>query len=212
MNELRDVDVDKYVVHVDTGVMLPITLPYVEEVCRRYNWNLTVLKSNFFEYAEKWGMPTMHRRWCCYQCKLKPIAEFTSKLTPPKAEAVGLRWDESWMRRKLPQIYLDDKRKVWKYAPIIHWKDEDVMKYIKEHDLPIPPHYKLGIKETCQCGAFSNEGQMMILKANFPELFKKFVELEGKFRKGGAAFYFKNKPTYAKDLLKQKTLDETLKH
>jgi len=65
----------------------------------------------------------------------------------------------------------------------------------------------MGLKETCQCGAFGSKKQMMILKARDPELFQRFIEIEREFKSGGAAFYFQNKPTYAKDLAKQKTLE-----
>jgi len=96
---------------------------------------------------------------------------------------------------------------VWKYAPILDWTEKDVLRYMRNNDLPMPPHYRLGLKETCMCGVYSNKQQMLILKAQFPELFQKIVDLEASFRKGGAAFYFKNKPVYAKDFLKQRTLD-----
>lgn len=206
MSELENVDIDKYVVFVDTGVMLPITRPYVEEVCRQFGWNLKILHGNFFEKAEKFGMPTMRRRWCCWECKLKPIAEFTRTLKPQRVEVTGLRRDESIRRRKLPEIFYVKKLCVWKYAPIINWTEKDVLNYIQKHNLPMPPHYRLGIRETCQCGAFSSKKQMMILKAQFPELFQKFIELERGFKSHGAAFFFQGKPTYAKDLAKQKTL------
>jgi len=51
---------------------------------------------------------------------------------------------------------------------------------------------------------------MMILKAQFPELFQKFIDAEAGFKSQGAAFYFQNKPVYAKDLAKQKTLEVKL--
>ena len=72
----------------------------------------------------------------------------------------------------------------------------------------MPPHYALGIKETCQCGAFGSKKQMMILKAQFPELFQKFIDAEANFKTKGAAFYFQNKPVYARDLAKQKVLTD----
>jgi 3'-phosphoadenosine 5'-phosphosulfate sulfotransferase (PAPS reductase)/FAD synthetase len=209
MSELEGVDIDKYVVHVDTGVMLPTTRPFVEDVCPQFGWNLKILHGNFFAKAERYGMPTMFRRWCCWECKLKPIAEFTKTLRPQRAEVTGLRRDESVRRSKIQNmVYYLKKGHVWKYAPILFWTEKQVLNYIKKHDLPMPPHYRLGIKETCQCGAFSSKKQMMILKAQFPELFQKFLELEKNFKKGGAAFYFDNKPCYAKELAEQKTFQE----
>lgn len=208
-SELVDTDVEIYVVYADTGVMLPIATSFVQEVSEKFGWNLTIVEGNFFEKAEEIGMPRMKHRWCCWECKIKPISAFTKPLKPQRAEAVGIRQDESIRRRKIKnQVYYLKRGWVWKYAPLLFWTEKDVLRYIKEHSLPMPPHYKLGLKETCMCGVYSNPKQMLILKAQFPELFNKIVELEANFRKGGAAFYFRNKPQYAKDFLKQKTLEE----
>ena len=212
LNELKDVDIDKYVAHVDTTVMIPIAEPYVKDVCSQYGWNLKILKpekSFWEEVADGMPMPSMRRRWCCGLLKLNPIRDFVKKLPPQRAEVTGLRSDESVRRKKmkLPEVFYLKSGRVWKYAAILSWTEKDVLRYIREHDLPMPPHYRLGIKETCLCGAFSSKKQMMIVRAQFPEFFQKFVELEVKFKSGGAAFYFQNKPQYAKDFLKQKTLD-----
>jgi len=209
LTELEDIDIDKYVVYVDTGVMIPITTEYVKDTCRQFGWNLKILHGDFFEYVQKFGMPTMKRRWCCWYCKLRPIANFVKQLKPQRAEVTGLRRDESVRRQKLKnQVYYLRRGRVWKYAPILFWSEKDVLNYIKENNLPFPPHYRLGLKETCQCGAFSSLKQLMILKGQFPELFQKFIELESNFRSKGACFFLKNKPIYARDLAKQKTLTE----
>jgi len=212
LSELEDVEIDKYVVFVDTTVMLPIAEPFVKDVCSRFGWNLKVLrpKVDFFTQAETKGMPHIHRRWCCYGLKLQPIFDFVRELKPQKGEVVGLRKDESFRRSqmKLPQVHYDKRRglNAWFYAPIWDWTEKDILSYIKKHELPMPPWYKLGIKETCMCGAFSSKKQIMILKALYPDLFEKFVELEGKFRRDWACFW-DGGPVYAKDLAKQKTLD-----
>jgi len=213
MSELEgEDDIDKHVVFVDTGAMLPISEPFVRDVCQQYGWNLTVLNGGFFEKAKKFGMPRMRHRWCCYECKLKPIIEFVKPLKPQRGEVIGLRRDESPKRQKITNMVIHKKQAhSWGYAPILFWTEKQVLQYIKDHDLPSPPHYKLGLKETCQCGVFSSKRQMLILKAQFPDLFQKFVRLEKEFRKGGAAFYFRGKATYARDLAKQKTIEEWTK-
>jgi phosphoadenosine phosphosulfate reductase len=201
-----------HVVFVDTTVMVPIATEYVKEVCDRYGWPLKILKPepDFWTLAEKWGCPTMKRRWCCYALKLKPIFEFTRKLPAQRAMIIGLRRDESKRRSKLRQIVYRKKTEdgmwvgAWSYAPIIDWTEKDVLRYIRDHDLPMPPHYRLGIKETCMCGAFSHVKEMMIVRALWPEFYQKFVELEGRFKQGGTAFYFNNRPYSAKEILAPK--------
>jgi len=211
ISELEDVTIGKYVVYADTGCMLSVTTPFVEKVCNEFGWNLKIVYGNFFERVKNgMPMPSMHRRWCCGVCKLNPIHEFVKALKPQRAEATELRSDESLRRKKmrLRELFYLKKSYVWKYAPILSWSEKDVLRYMKQHDLPMPPHYRMGLKETCQCGAFSSKRQIQILRAQDPQLFQKFVEAEKNFKKGGAAFYCQNKPTYTKEFLKQKTIKE----
>jgi len=203
---------ETYVVYVDTTVMLPGTTEFVEEISATLGWNLRILRPeiDFWTWVgeKKMPMPSMHRRWCCAKLKLDPIKDFVKDLPPQRAEVTGLRRDESERRKNMPQHFFLKKSWVWKYAPIIDWTEKDVLRYMKRNDLVMPPNYRMGIKETCLCGAYSNKKQMEIVRGKFPEFFQKFVELEAQFKSGGAAFYFQNKPQYAKDFLKQKTIDE----
>jgi len=211
MTELEDCNVDKYIVFVNTGVMLPIAEPFVKDICQQFGWNLTILHGHFFEKAERWGMPRMFHRWCCGECKIKPIREFVKTLKLQRGEVVGLRKQESKKREKIVrEIFYKKISHSFGYAPIFTWSHRDVSNYIKEHKLPMPPNYKLGIKETCQCGVFTSRKQMLILKAQFPEFFQQFIEFEKKLRKG-SVFFFQNKPVYAHDLAKQKTLTDMVK-
>lgn len=201
-------DIDKLVLFANTGIMLPIAEAFVKDTCQTYGWNLKIVDGNFFQEAQSKGMPRMKRRWCCYTCKVEPMQEVIRHLKPQRAEVTGLRRDESLKRSKLNQIYYKRKVPSWAYAPIISWSERKVFRYIRENALPMPPHYKLGLRETCMCGVYSNRKQMEILKATFPELWQQIIDLERRFRTGGAAFYFNNKPVYAKDIDKQAILLE----
>jgi len=220
LTELEDFDIEKYVVFVDTTVMCPITIPYVKDVCAKYGWNLKILRPepDFWTLAEKRGTPSIKRRWCCYALKLKPIFLFIRKLKPQRAMILGLWRDESPRRAQLPQILYRKKGGgsgpsmwvgAWSYSPIIDWTEKDILNYIKQHNLPFPPHYRLGIKETCLCGAFVHKKELLIIKALFPELFNKFIELEKKFGPNCSAWFDKQK-IYARELAKQKTLNDFL--
>jgi 3'-phosphoadenosine 5'-phosphosulfate sulfotransferase (PAPS reductase)/FAD synthetase len=211
LSDLEGLSIGKYVVFVDTTVMCPGTRSFVEDVGRLFGWNLTILRPriDFWTLVGEKGypMPSLRRRWCCYKLKLQPIMEFVSCLREPRAEVTGLRRSESVRRRNLQELFFLDRSKVWKYAPIVNWTEATVLEYIRKHGLPMPPNYRLGINETCLCGAFSSEKQMTAVKAHFPGFFARFVELERGFRRGGAAFYFRNRPCYARDIARQQTLD-----
>jgi 3'-phosphoadenosine 5'-phosphosulfate sulfotransferase (PAPS reductase)/FAD synthetase len=207
MSELADANIEKHVVFADTGIMLPIAEEFVRDTCISFGWNLTVVQGHFFEKAQKNGMPRMRHRWCCFACKVDPMQKFIRTLPSQRAEVTGLRRSESFRRAKLPQVYHKRKVPSWAYAPIIAWNERQVLRYIRENELPMPPHYRLGLRETCMCGVYSNRKQMEILKAQFPDLWQKILTLEASFRKGGAAFYFRNKPVKAADINRQKTLE-----
>jgi len=217
--ELEDIPLEKYVVFVDTTVMIPGTLDFVRKVSAEQGWNLKVLRPDpdFWTLAEKWGSPTMRRRWCCYALKLKPIFLFVRKLKPQRAMVTGLRRGESKRRAQLPQIFYRKKGgrskkgtwiSAWGYSPIIDWTERDVLCYMRRFDLPMPPHYRLGLKETCLCGVFSHVKKMQIVRGRWPEFYRKFIELENRFKTGGKVFYFKGRPYSAKEIWAQKTLDE----
>ena len=199
-------DIDKWVIFADTGIMLPIAKPFVEEVCKNFGWKLKIVDGHFFDEAQTKGMPRMKHRWCCHICKIEPMQNFIKTLASQRAEVTGLRRDESMKRAKLNQIYYKRKVPSWAYAPIIGWSEKQVLHYIQKNDLPTPPHYRLGLRETCMCGVYSNRKQMEILKAKFPELWQQILDLEASFRTHGAAFYFRNKPVRASEIDQQKML------
>jgi 3'-phosphoadenosine 5'-phosphosulfate sulfotransferase (PAPS reductase)/FAD synthetase len=211
LSQIEGLPIAKHVVYADTGIMLPIAGDFVRDVCRSFGWNLTIVDGYFFEKAKKNGMPRMRHRWCCYTCKVEPMQKFIRTLPPQRAEVTGLRRDESNKRAQLNQIYYKRRVPSWAYAPIIGWTEKQVLSYIRKNGLPMPPHYKLGLHETCMCGVYSNRKQMEILKAQFPELWQKILDLEASFRTHGAAFYFNNKPVRASTIDEQKILFEEAK-
>ena len=98
---------------------------------------------------------------------------------------LGFRADEVERRRRHPQVRYRKKTKSWIYLPIRDRTKRDLSNYIKEHELPDPSHYRLGLRETCLCGAFAHRRERMVVKAYFPDLFQKFVELEKERLKWG---------------------------
>jgi len=218
LTELEEVDIEKYVLFVDTGVMIPSAVTFAQEVASRYAWNLKVLhpKTDFWQYAAKYGVPHVYRRWCCYKLKLQPIFDFVKTLPFQRAEVLGIRGDESLRRQRkgFKEVGYDRRRGVraWGYLPILTWSKKDVVAYIKENGLPDPPHYKMGIKETCMCGCFTSKEQIMAVKARYPEFFQKFVDLEGKFQRKDWACFYPGKPLYARDVAKQRTLETVEEH
>jgi len=211
LSRLENMDVERYVVFVDTGVMLPDALSFIDSVASRFGWNLKVLKpkTDYWAYSARYGTPGIKRRWCCKILKLQPIFDFLKTLKPQRASALGFRADEKRKSRKVkPVVYYQRQTRSWVYLPIRNWTKGMVRQYIKEHGLPDPPWYKIGLKETCLCGAYTNRRELMKIKANYPELFQKFLDLDSQRRKWGRYAFWDHGPVQLQDLLKQKTLTD----
>jgi len=207
------------VIHVDTTVSLPKVQDYVKKVAKLYGWDLKILKpsKSFWELAEKKGMPTLNRRWCCEWLKLKPMFEYACSLKKPVVLFVlGLRRSESVRRSKMPDLW---KRKYrgwlfFNYSPIMDWNNEDIKSYIGHYGLRINPLYDIiGHSGECICGVYASFKELQVIRANFPEFLEKFKKLEDawkrskKWKNTKYTFYVNNKRLKVDDLLKQLLLE-----
>jgi len=204
--------VDFKVLHVDTTIALPGVQDYIREVCDRLGWDLHVVRPErtFEEFIPTHGMPIRTRRWCCYHLKLEPIIKFVRAQEPPRCEVLGLRREESVRRRRLPRHIWKEVSRAWSFCPIMDWSKGDVEAYIRRHELPLNPIYKvLNSSGECVCGAFMTKKQMMIVRGNFPDFYKRFLRIERMLRKG-KAFWFGDEVVSAFDIWYQKTLEEVV--
>jgi 3'-phosphoadenosine 5'-phosphosulfate sulfotransferase (PAPS reductase)/FAD synthetase len=200
----KHLGVELSAVHVDTTVSTPGNLEYVKEICRRLRVKLITLRPSydFFSLVSRWGFPTVTRRWCCYHLKIEPLKTFFKNVDTSKALIVdGIRAEESWRRRGFPKLARHRHFNCLNYHPIFEWTREDVLKYIKVHNLRENPLYsKLPRVTECWCTAFKTVRQFTVLKREWPELFDKFVEAEANLKTGGSALFKDGKRIYLKDL------------
>lgn len=211
MTSTENIDINKHVAFVDTGIMLPEAIDFVKNVSEKYEWKLHIIKpeTDFWSYARRYGTPAPKRRWCCKILKLKPLFTFSKTLEPERLMCLGFRKDEKRReRRMLPEIFYQKPSKSWILLPIRNWTTSDVRKYIKQHNLPEPPWYSKGIKECCVCGAYMSKKTLYAIKTHYPGIFRKFIELDKERRTkwGRTAFYQNGKPVDLEDISKQITI------
>jgi 3'-phosphoadenosine 5'-phosphosulfate sulfotransferase (PAPS reductase)/FAD synthetase len=208
---LKDVDIEKYVVTVDTGVMLPDAIEFVERVAEEQGWTLRILrpKVDFWQYSARYGTPGIKRRWCCKYLKLQPMFDFIKALPLQRAVALGFRRDERReARARAPPIRYQRRIQAWVYLPIKAWTKEDVRRYLKANGLPEPPWYARGIKETCACGAYMHRRELLCIKAHYPELFERLQALDRQRRLWGRCAFWDKGPVDLEELARQRTLDD----
>jgi phosphoadenosine phosphosulfate reductase len=109
---------DRYDVRVE--VLFPHA-EAVEELVRRDGLNL------FYESVEK-------RQLCCRIRKVEPLERHLAGLD---AWVSGLRRDQNVTRTDTPKLEIDSSRRgIVKVNPLADWTREDVLGYVKAHDVP----------------------------------------------------------------------------
>jgi phosphoadenosine phosphosulfate reductase len=119
------------VVFIDTGYHFPETLQTLETVQRRYGLDVRVMGPPS-EPAEFWKTDPVA---CCSAYK---VAQLDAALQGKLAWMSGLRRAESPTRAGAP-VVSRDRRGLVKVNPLATWSDEDVARYVTEHDVPVNP-------------------------------------------------------------------------
>ena len=191
---LLDEGIEFETVFVDTGAERPETYEYVDYLIKN-GFDITIIKPNvegcnsLYEYCLKYKMtPSKRVRWCTQKFKTKPFYDYIKK---PCVVYIGIDYSE--IRRLKNQ---KNKKDIEIKYPLVERKIDrnGCIKIIKEHGLKIPE------RSGCWLCPFQTKTELINLRINHPDLFKKFVELEKlsfKRREENGKpkiFVFRNKP------------------
>jgi phosphoadenosine phosphosulfate reductase len=78
---------------------------------------------------------------CCSLRKVQPLAQTLSGYV---AWGSGVRRDESPSRADTKIVDWDAKREMIKFNPIAAWTQDDVDRYVAEHQIPVNPLFEIG--------------------------------------------------------------------
>jgi phosphoadenosine phosphosulfate reductase len=70
---------------------------------------------------------------CCYIRKVEPLKR---ALAGQKIWITGIRAEHSGNRGELNLLEWDESRQLNKYNPLLHWKHEEIVRYISENNIP----------------------------------------------------------------------------
>jgi phosphoadenosine phosphosulfate reductase len=128
---------------LDTGRLFPETYELMQEAHDRYRVPVEVICPDAKELGEliSRGGPNLfyesveNRKACCDVRKVRPLAR---GLAGSEAWIVGLRRDQSEERSTVEKLGRDRSHGgIWKVAPLADWTAEDVLRYVRENDVPI---------------------------------------------------------------------------
>ena len=121
---------------LDTGVLFEETYETWRRVEERYGIAID-------RYTGEW----VDRLWerdpdaCCGMRKVEPLER---ALEGVDAWITGLRRDQTAARAGTPKLGWDASHGKWKAAPLADWTENDVWRYIAEHDVPYNPLHDQG--------------------------------------------------------------------
>ncbi|MDR6997617.1 phosphoadenylyl-sulfate reductase [Neobacillus niacini] len=134
------------VIFLDTGLHFPETYELIERIKNRYpTLDIEMVKPQLSleEQAKDYGdeLWSHNPNLCCHIRKVLPLKE---ALKGVPAWISGLRQDQSPTRSHTQYINKDEKFNNIKICPLIHWKWEDVLTYIRLNNLPFNPLHDQG--------------------------------------------------------------------
>jgi phosphoadenosine phosphosulfate reductase len=127
------------VYYLDTGLLFPQTYELIERVAIRYDIAPIAVRPELSldvqaaRYGEALWQVDPDR--CCALRKVQPQRSFVRSYD---AWLTGVRRAQSETRR-LVEPFQADFEHVTKVSPLYDWTDEDVWRYVAEHDVPTNP-------------------------------------------------------------------------
>ena len=132
---------------IDTGFLFKETHEFREEVMRRYQLPLEVLrpKLSVEEQVERYGerMRSCSPDLCCQVRKIEPLERALERY---EAWMTGIRREQTPQRVGTSVVAWEGRYGTAKIAPLAGWSSEQVWGYVEENNVPVNPLLKRGYK------------------------------------------------------------------
>jgi phosphoadenosine phosphosulfate reductase len=144
---------DPRVFTLDTGVLFPETLQTWKQFEDRFGLRIEPIDAQAPE-----GFWTMNR--CCTDAKVEAL---NRGLEGMEAWITGIRREQAPTRAAAAKLERDHLHGLWKVNPLADWSDEDLWRYIRQHELPYHPLHDRGYAsigcEPCTLPGAGREGR-----------------------------------------------------
>ena len=143
---VSEIDPSVPTIWVDTGYNLRATYIVAERLIRDLSVNIHTYSPQMTSErrnAIMGGIPTVdeeerHQEFT-RQVKLEPFAQALDEFRP-EVWLTGIRKEETEHRKSLDIVSMDN-RGIIKVAPLFYWSEEDVERYMEQHQLATCRHY-----------------------------------------------------------------------
>ena len=133
-----DPGIDVFV--LDTNVLFDDTYKFIQRFETRYGMKVRRVESEVTleQQAAEQGDKLWERdpNLCCTIRKVRPMK---TAMVGLDAWITAIRRDQSTTRQTAEVVSWDAQFGLWKICPLVHWSEEQVMKYVGEHNVPINP-------------------------------------------------------------------------
>jgi phosphoadenosine phosphosulfate reductase len=135
---------DARVFTLDTHVLFPETYETWQRVEERYGISIEVFQGPSLGRQAATHGDRLWERDPDECCRLRKVDPLTEALSSVDAWISGVRRDQSAVRARTPKLAWDAKHERWKANPLADWTEDDVWRYIAEHDVPYNPLHDRG--------------------------------------------------------------------
>lgn len=126
---------------IDTGRLFNETYELLDRTTARYKKNIEVFFPEAIaveQFVNTKGINSFYesvdnRKECCFIRKVKPL---NRALKGAKVWITGLRAEQSGNREQMPMIEWSEEKQLYKFNPLIRWSYNEMMEYIKQHNVP----------------------------------------------------------------------------
>jgi phosphoadenosine phosphosulfate reductase len=129
---------------LDTGVLFRETYATWRRLEEHYGVRVETHRGMSLEHqAELHGDALWSRDpdACCSIRKVRPLER---ALSGEDAWITGLRREQAPSRAATPKLEWDERHGLWKANPLADWRESDVWRYIRDHDVPYNPLHDRG--------------------------------------------------------------------
>jgi phosphoadenosine phosphosulfate reductase len=130
---------------LDTGLFFDETYQLWERLEQRYGCRIRAVTPTLtlHEQRRRYGVEL----WLTNPdecCRIRKVVPLENALAGKQAWLSGIRADQTRTRAQTERVQWNDRFQLLKISPLLHWTNEQVWSFVREHDIPYNPMHERG--------------------------------------------------------------------